>query len=64
MGSYLELVFRIDSFTELDLLIIKMMAFLSFRGENGPFYCLKVTRQVIVFHMGEKEPAQDRAVTG
>lgn len=65
MRSYLELVFCVDSFTELDLLIIKMMAFLGLREKKGggTFYCLKVTRQVIVFHMGEKEPAQDRAVS-
>lgn len=35
MRSYLELVFRIDSFTELVLLIIKMMAFLGLREKKG-----------------------------
>lgn len=37
MRSYLELVFRIDSFTELNLLIIKMMAFLCLREKRELF---------------------------
>lgn len=40
MRSYLELVFRIDSFTELDLLIIKMMAFLGLREKKGGDFLL------------------------
>lgn len=35
MRSYLELVFRIDSFTELDLLIIKIITFLSLRKKRN-----------------------------
>lgn len=37
MRSYLKLVFRIDSFTELNLLIIKMMAFLRLREKRELF---------------------------
>lgn len=37
MRSYLELVFRIDSFTELNLLLIKMMSFLSLRKKRELF---------------------------